>query len=42
VHPSFRLGPNLELAKYANDPDPVNFPGRDQDSIFRVTFFWTF
>jgi len=42
VHPSFRLGPNLELAKYANDPDPVNFPGRDQDSIFRLTFFWTF
>jgi hypothetical protein len=42
VHPSFRLSPNLERAKYANDPDPVNFPGRDQDSIFRLTFFWTF
>jgi hypothetical protein len=42
IHPSLRLGPNLELAKYASDPDPTNFPGRDQDSIFRLTFFWTF
>jgi hypothetical protein len=42
LHPSIRVGPNLELAKYANDPDPVNFPGRNQDSILRLTFFWTF
>ena len=42
LHPSIRVSPNLELAKYAQDPDPVNFPGRNQDSIFRLTFFWTF
>jgi hypothetical protein len=42
LHPAIRLGPNLELVKYANDPDPLNFPGRDQDSILRFTFFWTF
>ena len=42
LHPAVRLGPNLELVRYANDPDPTNFPGRRQDSMFRVTFFWTF
>jgi hypothetical protein len=42
LHPSIRVGPNLELVKYAHDPDPVNFPGRNQDSILRLTFFWTF
>ena len=42
LHPSVRVGPNLELARYAHDPDPANFPGRRNDSIFRVTFFWTF
>jgi hypothetical protein len=42
LHPSVRLSPNLELVKYASDPDPVNFPGRDRDSIVRLTFFWTF
>jgi hypothetical protein len=42
LHPSIRVGPNLELVKYANDPDPVHFPTRDQDSILRFTFFWTF
>jgi hypothetical protein len=41
-HPSVRLSPNLELVRYSNDPDPVNFPGRRQDSIFRLTFYWTF
>jgi hypothetical protein len=42
LHPSVRVGPNLELVRYSKDPDPVNFPGRRQDSILRFTFFWTF
>ena len=42
LHPSVRLSPNLELARYAHDPDPVNSPGRRHDAIFRLTFFWTF
>ena len=42
IHASVRVGPNLEIVKYANDPDPVNFSGRNQDSILRFTFFWTF
>jgi hypothetical protein len=42
LHPSVRLSPNLELVRYRKDPDPVNFPGRRNDSIMRVTFFWTF
>jgi hypothetical protein len=42
LHPSIRVSPNVEWVKYASDPDPVNFPGRDQDRIFRITFFWTF
>jgi hypothetical protein len=41
-HPSVRLSPNLELVRYANDPDPAQFPGRRQDSTLRFTFFWTF
>lgn len=42
VHPSIRVGPNVEWVLYDGDPDPANAPGRDQDRIFRVTFFWTF
>ena len=42
LHPSVRLSPNFELARYRKDPDPVNFPGRRHDSILRLTFFWTF
>jgi hypothetical protein len=42
LHPSVRVGPNLELVKYAHDPDPINFPGRRRDSILRLTFFWSF
>jgi hypothetical protein len=42
LHPAVRLSPNLEVVKYSNDPDPVNFPGRDRDSFFRLTFYWTF
>jgi hypothetical protein len=42
LHPSVRVGPNLELARYAHDPDPSKFPGRRSDSILRFTFFWTF
>ena len=26
LHPSVRLGPNLELVRYSKDPDAVNFP----------------
>jgi hypothetical protein len=42
LHPSVRLSPNLELVRYARDPDPVTFPGRREDAILRFTFFWTF
>jgi opacity protein-like surface antigen len=42
LQPNVRLSPNLETARYTHDPDPVNFPGRRQDSILRLTFFWTF
>ena len=42
LHPAVRVGPNIELVRYTNDPDPTNFPGRRQDSILRLTFFWTF
>jgi hypothetical protein len=42
LHPSVRLSPNLELVRYRKDPDPVNFPGRREDAIVRLTFFWTF
>jgi hypothetical protein len=42
LHPNVRLSPNVETARYSHDPNPVNFPGRRQDSILRVTFFWTF
>ena len=42
LNPSVRLSPNLEVVRYSKDPDPVNFPGRRQDSVVRLTFFWTF
>jgi hypothetical protein len=42
LHAKVRLSPNLELVRYADDPDPVNFPGRREDSIFKLTFFWEF
>ena len=42
LHPAVRLSPNLELVRYSNDPDPADFPGRRQDSILRLTFYWTF
>ena len=42
LHPAVRLGPNLEMVRYADEPDPVNYPGRRQDSQVRFTFFWTF
>jgi hypothetical protein len=42
LHSSIRVGPNLELVRYAHDPDPSKFPGRRSDSILRFTFFWTF
>lgn len=41
LFPTIRVSPNLELVKYDKDPDPTHFPGRDQDRIFRVTFFWS-
>jgi hypothetical protein len=40
--PSIRVGPNMVLVKYDDDPDPVAFPGRDEDRMYRLTFFWTF
>ncbi len=39
---AIRVSPNVEMVKYDSDPDPKKFPGRDQDRIFRVTFYWTF
>lgn len=42
ILPNVRLSPNIELAKYDADPDPVNYPGRDEDRIYRLTFFWSF
>ena len=42
LHPAVRVSPNIELARYKNEPDPVHFPGRRQDAILRLTFFWTF
>ena len=41
LYPSIRVSPNVEIVKYDNDPDPTNFPGRDEDTIYRITFFWT-
>jgi hypothetical protein len=41
LFPTIRVSPNLELVKYDEDPDATSFPGRDQDRIFRVTFFWS-
>jgi hypothetical protein len=42
LYPSVSVSPNLGLVRYSNNPDPANFPGRRQDSILRLTFFWTF
>jgi len=42
LHPAVRLSPNLEMVRYADEPDPVNYPGRRQDAQVRFTFFWTF
>jgi hypothetical protein len=42
LHPAVRLSPNLEMVRYAVEPDPVNYPGRRQDAQVRFTFFWTF
>ena len=41
LHPTIRVSPNIELVKYDNDPDPTLFPGRDEDRIYRITFFWS-
>ena len=42
LHPAVRLSPNLELVRYGSEPDPIDFPGKRQDSLLRLTFFWTF
>jgi hypothetical protein len=42
LHPAVRVSPNLEVVRYTKEPDPTNSPGRRQDSMFRLTFFWTF
>ena len=39
--PTVRVSPNVELVKYDDDPDPIRFPGRDEDRIWRVTLFWS-
>ena len=39
--PTVRVSPNVELVRYDHDPDPVHFPGRDEERIWRVTFFWS-
>ena len=36
LHPSVRIGPNMELAQYDDPPDPIKFPGKDKDRIFRI------
>jgi hypothetical protein len=41
LFPTVRVSPNVELVKYDKDPNPVAFPGRDQDRIYRITFFWS-
>jgi hypothetical protein len=41
LFPTIRVSPNVEIVKYDADPDPVAFPGRDQDRIYRITFFWS-
>jgi hypothetical protein len=41
LFPTIRVSPNVGLVKYDADPDPTLFPGRDQDRILRVTFFWS-
>jgi hypothetical protein len=40
--PSIRVGPNLELVQYDQDPDPIAFPGKDETLVYRLTFYWTF
>ena len=42
LFPTIRISPNIEWVKYDKDPDSDKFPGRDQDRIYRITFFWTF
>jgi hypothetical protein len=42
LHPAVRLSPNLEIVRYKNEPDPVQFPGRRKDAILRFTFYWVF
>jgi hypothetical protein len=42
LHPSVRLSPNLEIVRYTDEPNPVQFPGRRQDAILRFTFYWAF
>ncbi len=42
LHPSVRVGPNVEIVSYTRDPDPVQYPGRRQDAILRFTFYWSF
>lgn len=39
--PAVRVSPNVERVRYHDDPDPVGFPGRDENRIYRLTFFWS-
>jgi hypothetical protein len=42
LHPAVRVGPNVEIVRYTREPDPVQYPGRQQDGILRFSFYWTF
>ena len=42
LRPAVRMGPNLEIIRYTHEPDPVQYPGRQQDGILRFTFYWSF
>ena len=42
LHPAVRFSPNLEMVRYANEPDPVNYSGQTPGLQVRFTFFWTF
>ena len=39
LHPSVRVGPNVELVSYDDAPAPLAQP--KDDTVVRLTFFWT-
>jgi len=38
LHPSFRLGPNVEVVKYGDGPPNISI---SDDVVYRLTFYWT-